>query len=123
MQLAAALKAAPYGIELSEDRAAIVRDTLPEGQSLAPADFLRCRVSYGSFSLCWTNPPYDFAAGGEGRVEHQFLERAANLLVDGGMMVLVCPQDIAESYATNTFFDEHFERISAMTFPAEVRRV
>ena len=35
MQLAQGLKAVPYGIELSEDRAAIVRESLPENQALA----------------------------------------------------------------------------------------
>ena len=50
LQLAQGLQAVPYGIELSEDRAALVRDSLPEGQSLAPADFLRCAISYRSFS-------------------------------------------------------------------------
>ena len=46
LQLAEGLNAVPYGIELSEDRAATVRDSLPEGQSLAPADFLRTAISY-----------------------------------------------------------------------------
>ena len=77
LQLAEGLNAVPYGIELSEDRAAIVRESLPEGQALAPADFLRCAISYRSFSFIWCNPPYDYATGEEGRVESQFLERAA----------------------------------------------
>jgi hypothetical protein len=51
VQLAEGLGAVPYGIELSEDRAAIVRESLPEGQALAPADFLRCAVSHRSFSF------------------------------------------------------------------------
>ena len=122
LQLADALKAVPYGIELSEDRAATVRESLPEGKSLAPADFLRCSISHRAFSFVWTNPPYDFASGGEGRVESQFIERAANLLVDGGVLALVCPEDVARMYATNTFFDERFERVSALPFPAAVRK-
>ena len=36
LQLAQGLHAVPYGIELSEDRAALVRESLPEGQSLGP---------------------------------------------------------------------------------------
>jgi hypothetical protein len=36
LQLAHRLNAVSYGIELSEDRAAIVRESLPEGQALAP---------------------------------------------------------------------------------------
>jgi hypothetical protein len=122
LQFADALKAVPYGIELSEDRGAIVRDSLPEGQSLAPADFLRCSITPRSFSFIWSNPPYDYSSGGEGRVEQQFVERAANLLVDGGVLALVCPEDVARMYATNAFFDERFERVSALPFPAEVRK-
>jgi len=45
VQLAQGLKAVPYGIELSQDRAARVRESLPEGLALAPADFLRCAIS------------------------------------------------------------------------------
>jgi len=33
LQLAELLSAVPYGIELSEDRAATVRESLPEGQA------------------------------------------------------------------------------------------
>ena len=72
---------------------------LPEGQSLAPADFLRCAISYRSFSFIWCNPPYDYATGDEGRVERQFIERAADLLVDNGVLALACPEDVAESHS------------------------
>ena len=99
LQLAQGLRAIPYGIELSEDRAALVRESLPEGQSLAPADFLRCAISYRSFSCIFCNPPYDYATGGEGRVETQFIERAAHLLADNGVLALVCPHDVADSYS------------------------
>ena len=121
-QLAQGLHAVPYGIELSEDRAALVRESLPEGQSLAPADFLRCAISYGTFSLAWINPPYDFATGQEGRVENLFIERAAHLLADNGVLALVCPHDVADSYATAEFFQSRFDRVSALPFPEEVRR-
>ena len=122
LQLAQGLRAVPYGIELSEDHAATVRESLPEGQSLAPADFLRCAISYRSFSIAFVNPPYDYATGEEGRVERQFIERAADLLVDGGVLALVCPEDIANSYATAEFFEERFCQVSAMPFPEEVRK-
>jgi predicted RNA methylase len=122
LQLAQGLRAVAYGIELSEDRAAVVRESLPEGQALAPADFLRSAVSYRAFSLVWCNPPYDYATGDEGRVESQFLERAVHLLADGGVLALVCPQDVAESYQTLDFFQEHFSEISAMPFPPQVRK-
>jgi hypothetical protein len=122
VQLAEAFNAVPYGIELSEDRATKVRESVPEGQSLAPADFLRTSISYHSFSFIWCNPPYDYATGGEGRVEKQFIEKAAHLLVDGGLLALVCPEAVADSYSVQAFFDQHFERVSAMPFPESVRK-
>jgi len=120
--LAEGLKAVPYGIELSEDRAAVVRESLPEGQALAPADFLRSAISYRSFSFIWCNPPYDYATGEEGRVESQFLDRSVHLLAENGVLALVCPEDIASSYQTVSFFQEQFFQISAMPFPREVRK-
>jgi hypothetical protein len=122
LQLAQGLQAVPYGIELSEDRAAILRESLLEGQSLAPADFLRCAVSYRSFSLAWCNAPYDYATGGEGRMESLFIERAAHLLADNGVLAMVCPEDVANSYKTAEFFEEHFYQVSAMPFPEDVRK-
>ncbi|MGO9110065.1 MAG: DUF6094 domain-containing protein [Thermoguttaceae bacterium] len=122
LQLAQGLHAVPYGIELSEDRAALVRESLPEGQSLAPADFLRCSISYRSFSFIWCNPPYDYATGREGRVESQFIERAVQLLVDNGVLALVCPHDVADSYQTSEFFEQWCCDISAMPLPEEVRK-
>ena len=100
----------------------MVRESLPEGQALAPADFLRCAISYRSFSFIWCNPPYDYATGEEGRVESQFIERAVHLLADNGVLALVCPEDVAGSYQTVDFFQERFYEISAMPFPEEVRK-
>lgn len=122
LQLAHGIQAVPFGIELSEDRAAMVRESLPVGQALAPADFLRCTISYRSFSFIWCNPPYDYATGEEGRVESQFLERGFHLLADNGVLALVCPEDVASSFQTVDFFQERFCEISAMPFPAKVRR-
>ena len=68
------------------------------------------------------NPPYDYATGDEGRVESQFIERAAHLLADNGVLALVCPEDVADSYQTAEFFEEHFYQVSAMPFPEEVRK-
>ena len=122
LQLAHGLNAIAFGVELSEDRAAILRQAMSEDEALAPADFLRCAISYRSFSFCWINPPYDYATGGEGRVETQFIERAAHLLADNGVLALVCPHDVADSYQTSEFFEQHFQQVSAMPFPEDVRK-
>jgi hypothetical protein len=52
----------------------------------------------------------------------EFIRRAAHLLADNGVLALVCPEAIADSDATAKFFEEHFSQISAMPFPADVRR-
>ena len=122
LQLAAGLRAIPYGIELSEDRSRIAHDVLPDGQCLAPADFIRTQISTRSFSMAWTNPPYNFAVGNEGRVEIAFLERAARLLVHDGVMCLVAPEDVCAGYAMQRFFDSHFYQVSAMPFPESGRK-
>ena len=124
LQLAQGLgdNAIPYGIELDEGRAALAKVMLDDDKALCPADFLRTLISHGSFSLCFCNPPYDDATGGVGRVESQFVRKAAGLLADGGVLCLVCPQDVAESYSTINFFEESFDQISALPFPAEVRK-
>lgn len=122
VQLAEGLGAVPYGIELSEDRAEVVRQSLPEGHALAPADFLRTAVSYRSFSLVWCNPPYDYATGGQGRVEMQFIERAVHLLADDGVLALVCPEEVADSYETIRFFHEWCSHVSVLPYPEQVRK-
>ena len=55
-------------------------------------------------------------------MEGQFLERAVHLLADNGVLALVCPQDVADSWQTVDFFEERFYQVSAMPFPREVRK-
>ena len=74
-----------YAVELSEDRAAIVKGLLDEDKVLAPADFFRVQISNGSYSLIWNNPPFD--ANSDGRVELQFARKAIGLLVEGAKTV------------------------------------
>jgi hypothetical protein len=119
LQLAEALDAIPYGIELSEDRAEVLK-TLLGDEALAPADWLRCAMSPRSMSLAWSNPPFD--SDSDGRVELQFARKVVGTLVPGGVMAFVAPQDVCEQHETVQFFEEHFADISAIPFPAEVRR-
>ena len=115
-----ALNVLAYGIELSEDRAAIAAALLDEDKALCPCDFFRCQVSYNSFSLVWSNPPFD--GDSDGRVELQFAKRAIGLLVDGGIMAFVSPESVAESYEAVSWFEERLEQISVVPFPEHVRR-
>lgn len=119
LQIANHLDAEPFGVELSEDRAAILKMFL-EDDALAPADYLRTAMSPQSFSFVWSNPPFD--SDSDGRVELSFARKAISSLVDGGVLAFVCPQDVAEQYDTIEFMEERCEQISAVPFPADVRR-
>jgi hypothetical protein len=121
-QIATCLRAVPYGCELSEDRARTMAESVPAENTLAPADFLRTAISYHSFSFVWCNPPYDYSTSG-GRTETEFARRSTDLLVDGGVLALVCPQNIAEDdYEILNLFQSRFERVSVVPFPEEVRK-
>ena len=88
-----------FAIELDDSRAAALHAALPEARVLAPASFFGCRASFKSFSFIWLNPPFDHSYGGH-RVEEQFLVNATEWLMPGGVMALVCPEDVVAEYST-----------------------
>lgn len=106
-----------HAIELDDCRADVIHAALPEAHVLAPADFFGCRVSYGSFSFIWLNPPFDYSYGGN-RVEDQFLWRATEWLMPGGVMALVCPEDVVEEYSdARQHFTRFYENVMIVSFP------
>ena len=110
-----------FAIELDDGRAARVRTALPDARVLAPASFFGCRASRNSFSLIWLNPPFDDAYGGH-RVEDQFLRTATDWLMPGGVMALVCPEDVAGEYSeTRRHFATFYENCRIVPFPHEHR--
>lgn len=119
MQLAQGLSAIPYGVELSEDRAAALKSLLPEGNALAPADFLRSTVSVGSFSFVWLNPPYADAGDGLGRVESHFIEATVPILTERGVLALCCPERVG--HGMMKFFAQRFDDVSIWPFPEDCR--
>lgn len=111
-----------YAIELDDHRADAVRAALPEGHVLAPADFFGCRASWNSFPFIWLNPPFDEAYGGR-RVEDQFLRTATDWLIPGGIMALVCPEDVIDDYSNaRRHFATYYENATIMPFPEDHRR-
>ena len=72
-----------YAIELDDNRAEKVRDTLPEAHVLAPASFFGCRATMNSFTMIFLNPPFDDNYT-SGRVETQFLQTATHWLKPNG---------------------------------------
>jgi len=83
-----------FAIELDDGRAQALHATLPTARVLAPASCFGCRASGSSFSFVWLNPPFDHGYGGH-RVEEQFLLQATEWLMPGGVLALVCPEDVA----------------------------
>lgn len=111
-----------FAIELDEGRADKVRTLLPDAHVLAPASFFGCRASRNSFSLIWLNPPFDDAYGGH-RVEDQFLRTATEWLVPGGVMALVCPEDVAGEYSeARRHFAVYYENCQIVPFPEKHRK-
>lgn len=106
-----------YAIELDDSRADAIHAALPEAHVLAPADFFGCRASFNSFSFIWLNPPFDYSYGGQ-RVEEQFLWRATEWLMPGGVMVLVCPEDVVKEFTdARQHFIRNYENVMIVPFP------
>src|SRR5262245_25523168 len=124
-QLAADHRCRPadvYAIELDESRGEAVEAALPEAQVLAPASFFGCKVTPGSMSLAWLNPPFDDGYGGT-RVEANFLYRAAAALRTGGVLAFVRPEDQIDCYwgDVSAALLQWFDRITTVPFPEECR--
>jgi hypothetical protein len=110
-----------FAIELDDSRADKVRAALPEAHVLAPASFFGCRASLNSFSFIWLNPPFDYAYGGQ-RVEDRFLVNATDWLMPGGVMALVCPEDVADEYSdVRSHFASYYQNCQIVPFPAKHR--
>ncbi len=110
-----------FGIELDDSRAEALRTAIPTANILAPANFLGCRTSFGSFPFIWLNPPFDEAYGGN-RVEEEFLWKATDWLIPGGVMAFVCPEDVIGEYTdARRYFMAHYENCRIEPFPEEHR--
>jgi hypothetical protein len=106
-----------HAIELDDSRSDPIRAALPDAHVLAPADFFGCRASFNSFSFIWLNPPFDYSYGGH-RVEERFLWQATEWLARGGVMALVCPEDVVQenSHAWQHFI-RFYENVTILPFP------
>ena len=111
-----------FAIELDDSRAQTLKTHLPEAQILAPASFCGCRASFNAFSFIWLNPPFDDSLEGN-RVEERFLLMATDWLKPGGILALVCPEDVAEE---GSFVRRHlalyYQNCLIVPFPEEKRR-
>src|ERR1700722_13533696 len=110
-----------YAIELDDSRAETIRRALPDAHVLAPASFFGCRSSLNSFSFIWLNPPFDASYGGH-RMEDRFLLSATDWLMPGGVMALVCPEDVADEYTdVRRHITTYYENCMIVPFPEKSR--
>ncbi len=112
-----------YAVELNARRAAIIAEHYPEVRLLGPCSFEATRITRHSFSLVYLNPPFDDEFGGGGREETSFLRQAVDLLVPGGILVLVCP--VSQVYGKSRMcelLDTWFDQLELFLFPDHCRK-
>jgi predicted RNA methylase len=109
-----------YAMELDAGRAEDARGLLEGGTVVGPADFLNARISGQAFDIVWLNPPFDDELGGGGREETAFLSRAIGVIVPGGVLGLVIPEDQL-SWKIRRIMSEHFRHIRVFVPPDELR--
>jgi Uncharacterised methyltransferase family (DUF6094) len=110
-----------WAIELDEGRATDAHTLLTGCHVLAPASFLGTAATQGSFGCIWCNPPFDDEIGGGYRVEGRFLQRATAWLKVHGIMVLVCPERVAERRDIQSYCLQWYEDLACVPFPEDHR--
>jgi Uncharacterised methyltransferase family (DUF6094) len=112
-----------FAIELNASRSARITESYPDVRLLGPCSFEGTRITRHSFSMIYLNPPFDDEFGGGGREEVKFLRQAIDLLVPGGILVLVCP--VNQVYGADrmcALLDTWFEQLDLYLFPDNCRQ-
>ena len=111
-----------YGVEIDKGRGEKARQVLPGANMLAPCDLFSTLISPRSFSLLFTNPPFDSAeiGRGNGREETRFAKEAYGLLVDNGVLVMVAPLRTYRGQEFREFLETHFRDIGLYRFPTPI---
>jgi hypothetical protein len=111
-----------FAIELNATRSARISETYPDVRLLGPCSFEATRITKHSFSLIYLNPPFDDEFGGGGREEVKFVRLAVDVVVPGGVLVLVCPvNQVYGSYEMCSLLDTWFDQIELYLFPDDCR--
>lgn len=107
-----------YAIELERDRSQKLRERLVGAKVLGPCSCFDTRISSGTFSISFVNPPFDTNVKG-GRAEIDFLARATDVLAPGGILVLIIPEHVVEDHYQEVprYLAERFEQLAILTFP------
>jgi len=85
-----------HGIELDANRAEVAATS---GIRMIQGNAFDIVGKTGSFSFLYLNPPYDFEIGpmSNKRMEYLFLDYTFHLLVEGGVLLMVVPEDRLDS--------------------------
>ncbi len=114
------LQAETYGIELDIERGNKAKQILTK---CLVTDYKNTRISHGSFSVLWLNPPYDWATRDDElekseRYERTFLRDCIPYLCAGGVLVYLIPQRRLDIHIAR-MLSYRFEQISVFRFPEE----
>ena len=112
-----------FAVELNASRAAVIAESHPDVRLLGPCSFQATRITRQSLSMVYLNPPFDDEFGGGGREEVTFLRQAVDLLVPGGILVLVCPvKQVFGAGPMCELLDTWFETLELYLFPDACRK-
>lgn len=119
-QTGEALQAETYGIEIDLERGSQAKEILTR---CLITDYQDTRISHGSFSLLWLNPPYDWATRDSDieqseRYERTFLRDCVTYLRPRGVLVYLIPQNRLDSQIAR-MLSYRFEEIRVFRFPEE----
>jgi tRNA1(Val) A37 N6-methylase TrmN6 len=117
------LEAQTFGIELDLERGGKAKEILTK---CLVTDYKNTRISHGSFSLLWLNPPYDWAQRDSEletseRYERTFLRDCIPYLSPRGILVYLIPQRRLEGHIAR-MLSYRFHQISVFRFPEEEYR-
>jgi len=111
-----------YAIELDGTRAKKCREESGLVNVIGPCSYFGTVVQQRSLSLVWCNPPFDDELGGGARVESRFFDEATKLLCKGGIMLLVCPERIANNHYVRETIGTWYDNVRMVRFPEEHRK-
>ena len=105
-----------FGVELHKDRAEEAKVWLDHALA---SDLFRTSMANGSFGLLYLNPPYDWDAGDEKRVEHRFLTHCTRYLAEEGLLVFIVPR--ARLAVSARYLATHYGTLRCWAFPRPER--
>ena len=105
-----------FGVELHKDRSEEAGVRLDH--TLA-CDLFRTSMANGAFGLLFLNPPYDFDAGEERRVEHRFLVHCTRYLAEDGLLVFIVPR--TRLAVSARYLATHYGTLRCWAFPQPER--